>query len=72
MNPLLGDGEADGDPAERQAFGRAGREIAGQFAQESVIAATLDVYHELIADTMIAPLRRDGRRCDSPSTRPNG
>lgn len=36
-------------PAERQAFGRAGREIAGQFAQASVIDATLAVYRELIA-----------------------
>ena len=60
------------DPAARQAYGRAGREIAASFAQEAVIAATLDVYRELIADRASAPLKRAGRRCDSPSTRPTG
>lgn len=45
------------DPAERRAFGRAGRAVAEQFGQEAVIAATLGVYGELVEIARRTPSR---------------
>ena len=36
-----------GNPAERRAFGRAGREIALRFSVDTVVAATLDLYRAM-------------------------